>query len=1517
MTVTGNNFGYYRRPFNIQNLKIQFEENTPKEESAPEESSEPTSVELGAETSPLDDIILSNTLPKDVIINNLGLQINDGGNTNTEPTDENRTILFSENELKECLQDEDLIKELFTEKKIGDVTCYELKSDTLKNFDKKTIQKIFSTASEYVATQSDVKTEDKSALTKLCINLQVELYNTAQAKNIDAAEYVQLRLGDFMSMRQENPNMSIDEMNEKMALNDVYSTLLDSTKEIFSEVLGTSPDNISDLSDLSILSLGLCNKNPNLRSAYLSIQNTIYLNLAKSGELTNEELYKNLKQDLINIFPNVDSLNDEDYQKLVEKVSTLSLEDVQNFIRQALTVPSSNDEEYQSKLDSFMNSFNSKVSTQNGPYTINNPDEKVDLNYVYKLLSGVDFNADSIITEKAKLSNVNDLIEASTNQFVIENLLSSVECGNITLNNALWQIAYLYTGSTDDKEISKFIKEIVGQDVSVKNGVVSFGRLNSPSRVQATRAMNNKGYSVLNNVKNWCSNSFQNIVDHYVTDSMKKDAGDADFSSAKGCAEYALSLLSNSSFYDSFGNMCLDASLATLVVGGSITAGSAATGAGLPVAAGTGISTSAIAGSLAMLGGVSKAIGGTLEYVQNLIKGNNVSSSTESFLAKMTEAGIDYLGGKYINAVVELPSAVKSVWNELVSKTNSTMNKLMDNTMRVANSENLSSSKVLDALTSNESSWLNTVKDVANTGKYYNKETGQWVNISSGGRSAINQAVKELENGIDPVLRKALQNRKNDVQLVQKYINSSDEEILNALKKEISDTYQPTSLEQMQKEFIEMNPDLDEDMMEELLQEIVDNYSDDSIDRLLREVYNATGKDLTGATKDELINALAQHKLDFIKENKGYVQYLENFLSSQKLSNSVNVVRGEYLEVAKSINIDGKSLDQWLQEANKTGDFTKLLEKLNSGKVSYQYERVAGTSISDAGYKGTFNWNITAPAGTEGFFTDALRNTYGLSEWELLLNKGTKLNVNSAYVKDGQLFLNATVEVVGQDGKTHIKEIAIGMGVAAGASNANANETKPTQPDAKPDSPSNPPSGNTEHDWSDSGNNTPFDDDKQNNNKPDNKPDNNDNKPSGSNNTGDTTKHDNSTTPPSGNDGNNTEPENPATPDNSGNNNTPPADNNTGSNNSSMPNPEDIPLQSDSDIDHSKDSLGSVEDKTGGVENNGGNGGKGQGRTNKWDCGNGYTAHDTTGNGKADTWAKEYTDENGNKVRILQRDTDGDGKADTVDVRVASSSDVGQNGYGNNGYNQNGFNKDGINKDTGTKYDKNGYDKDGYNQNGFNKNGINRDTGTNYDRNGYDQNGYNSDGYDNSGYNKDGYNRDGYDRSGNNKDGSYDYNHNTNLTDEQKGVIGAYYNGDYNNSDGSFDGERFYDDMVGAGFGDDMSYFDGDAAQDVFTALKNGASVDDIFNKYGAGKHTGSSSSSSSGLFGGGDSGYGGGSAGGGYTGHPDNPFGVSDNVNNMLDYIENSVRTSFSGEQRPTMEQMRRMASQQMRFEL
>ena len=87
----------------------------------------------------------------------------------------------------------------------------------------------------------------------------------------------------------------------------------------------------------------------------------------------------------------------------------------------------------------------------------------------------------------------------------------------------------------------------------------------------------------------------------------------------------------------------------------------------------------------------------------------------------------------------------------------------------------------------------------------------------------------------------------------------------------------------------------------------------------------------------------------------------------------------------------------------------------------------------------------------------------------------------------------------------------------------------------------------------------------------------------------------------------------------------------------------------------------------------------------------------------------------------------------------------------------------------------------------------------------------------------------------------------TQLTEEQQQVVYQYNTGYYMNN-GEFDYMRFYNDMVNAGFSDDIAVFTGsNEILAVWTILRNGGTVDDIFEAYGSGVHEGSSSANGSG----------------------------------------------------------------------
>lgn len=323
--------------------------------------------------------------------------------------------------------------------------------------------------------------------------------------------------------------------------------------------------------------------------------------------------------------------------------------------------------------------------------------------------------------------------------------------------------------------------------------------------------------------------------------------------------------------------------------------------------------------------------------------------------------------------------------------------------------------------------------------------------------------------------------------------------------------------------------------------------------------------------------------------------------------------------------------------------------------------------------------------------------------------------------------------------------------------------------------------------------------------------------------------------------------------------------------------------QSDSKIDHSNDSHGTIGNR------NPEHYSEGSLPTNSWTYGC-WKAIDRDGDGKADAWGMKTKDKNGNTVTYVQTDTNGDGVADTEHrfykdtngatvkestERLDDGSTVTSRVYTDKEGNvtrsvdetkdANGHvtsvktrNEDGsthsaeVSRDLvgnfvlkQTQTDANGditeeiiyrYDAAGFDENGFNIYGFDKDG---YGRDGFNSFGFNREGYDRDGFNIYGYDKDGYYRDGNNIDGSYDYNHNTNLTDAQKDTINNYFNGYYNDPNGNFDSGRFYDDMISAGFNSgDIGTYDGFTIDKIMYRLRQGASVDDILSKYGSGNQT-------------------------------------------------------------------------------
>ena len=547
----------------------------------------------------------------------------------------------------------------------------------------------------YVKTYSNILTEDQisdiSMMTalyldgvndlsnlKTCVDMAVELIKEANAKGVNEIDYVSVRLVDFVEMKVANQNMTLDEMNTQLAVNNFDNLMLNSINSIYSDTFGEEVQSFQDLVELQMFALMGCDYDPELRSAYVNSRSIIYLTLAQNGEITNQQYYESIVNDLANLFPLSINMSEEESNELISKIKTISPEKILELTNKTLELPTTDDEDYQAKYDKFLQEFNSAVSNIN--YSVSNSEAIMDINSVYLQRFKVEFNADNIIKSANLIEETNQKIEQTAVYMALQNLNEKVQNGDVTVGDALFQIGYLYTGSTNSNDIIDFIKTISGyEDIKISNGTVIIGENAASSR--AMRAPSNNGnskeQSCWNSIINFCTDSFNSIAD-----------------SVDSAISSVAETLSDPNTYKAFGGNCMTCAGALGLSGLAAYATSPGTTIG-GVAAGTLLEFgAAVAG---VVGGISKGIGATIEFYQKLncsaaqdiygnIEWNDFSKEALTNYSKdMTfatiEAGLSSLGiPKVGNAVFGgIGKIITNTMNRIANRYNNTMPILKEN----------------------------------------------------------------------------------------------------------------------------------------------------------------------------------------------------------------------------------------------------------------------------------------------------------------------------------------------------------------------------------------------------------------------------------------------------------------------------------------------------------------------------------------------------------------------------------------------------------------------------------------------------------------------------------------------------------------------------------------------------------------------------------------------------------------------------------------------------------------------
>ena len=332
-------------------------------------------------------------------------------------------------------------------------------------------------------TVSNISSEDVKAMID-------DITAMAESKGVNEADkldYVSTRLVDFLAMRAENPNMTLEEMNTQLAIENISDILFEGFISTYSNIFGQEPDSIDALLEMQDLAMLNYDYEPSGRSAYINYGNMVYMQLASQGKLTNQEYYDCLLSDFIRIFPQQIEMTYEELEELDTEMQKLSPEQIMYFINKTLDLPSINDENYQEKYDAFMVEFNNAVSSSN--YTISNPNGIVDINTVFKLRMGCEFNPDEIMIAMNTYQEVQDLQADIITYATIDDISEKYNNGELYLGDALWQIGYLFTNSFIPEDIEAFLKDLLEIDnIRVEGATVIIdevagARCASPSRI--------------------------------------------------------------------------------------------------------------------------------------------------------------------------------------------------------------------------------------------------------------------------------------------------------------------------------------------------------------------------------------------------------------------------------------------------------------------------------------------------------------------------------------------------------------------------------------------------------------------------------------------------------------------------------------------------------------------------------------------------------------------------------------------------------------------------------------------------------------------------------------------------------------------------------------------------------------------------------------------------------------------------------------------------------------------------
>jgi len=383
----------------------------------------------------------------------------------------------------------------------GDVKlCLEIMYPKLMGnvLDSQTIETISNNYKAFIQAKPNATDSELAIL----IDTQVELTQMAESKDVDKTQYIQNRIADFTAMRLENPNMTLDEMNEILGQTYVIESIANELYTGYSIALGTDLVNsCSDLSDLRDYALMEGDNNPMAKLMYYETQTLGYLSLAQDGILTQQQYLDYTRMDLLQTFPGFLDLTETNKMELYNKICCLTPEEIDRFQKEILNLPSCEDPSYISKLNGLLYEFDC-ATVGRETYVPKNASQEVSYEEIFKTRYGENFNPDDIIEYKQFEANAQAAIMMDSARNEIIAILDSATTED-AMSEAIFAVLFMLTGSTDDKVLTEKLQELTGmQNIEVIRGQVILSLPPIDPMMQATRTGGQTIDDVKNNLKN-------------------------------------------------------------------------------------------------------------------------------------------------------------------------------------------------------------------------------------------------------------------------------------------------------------------------------------------------------------------------------------------------------------------------------------------------------------------------------------------------------------------------------------------------------------------------------------------------------------------------------------------------------------------------------------------------------------------------------------------------------------------------------------------------------------------------------------------------------------------------------------------------------------------------------------------------------------------------------------------------------------------------------------------------------